>query len=239
MINNWFEFQEEICTYFKSLGFEAETNKTVIGVRTSHDIDIFVETKFMGQNLTWIIEAKKWNSKVNKLQTLGLRTIVDDIGADKGFIISEKGFQKGAIEASKNTNISLLTFEQLRNQTIDYVHSEQLNHYLIRIDNIYERYFTHSKPIRKKYGLRGDLAEFNLTFSVPWILITAKIAVEQALTNDYPISLETLLQEKFGNLTAENFQQLINWLNLNLNIVDSNIFKIEQEMKKNGDYKPI
>ena len=70
-------------------------------------------------------------------------------------------------------------------------------------------------------------------------MITAKIAVEQALTNDYPISLETLLQEKFGNLTAENFQQLINWLNLNLNIVDSNIFKIEQEMKKNGDYKPI
>lgn len=238
MINNWFEFQEEICTYFKSLGFEAETNKTVIGVRTSHDIDIFVKTKFMGQNLTWIIEAKKWNSKINKLQPLGLRTIVDDIGADKGFIISEKGFQKGAIEACKNTNITLLTFEQLKNQTIDYVHSEQLNHYLIRIDNIYERYFTHSKPIRKKYGLRGDLAEFDLPFSVPWILITAKIAVEQALNNDFPISLDTLLQEKFGKLTAENFQQLINWLNLNLNIVDSKIFKIEQEMKKNGDYKP-
>lgn len=148
----WYEFQEQICTHFKSLGFDAETNKTIEGVRTNHDIDIYVKTKFFGQNVIWIVEAKKWESKVNKLQVLGLRTIINDIGADRGFIISENGFQKGAIEAIKNTNITLNTFEEFKILTTEYLHSEQLKNYSNRIKNIYERYFTHSKIVRKNMG---------------------------------------------------------------------------------------
>jgi len=238
MEKDWYNFQEEINEHFKSLGFEAETNKTIVGVRTKHDIDVYVRTKFMGQDLTWIIEAKKWNSKVNKLQVLGLRSIVEDIGSDKGFIISEIGFQKGAIEASQNTNITLLTFDQLKELTIDYVQSERLQHYETRIENIYLRYFTHSKPIRIKYGLRGDLAEFDLPYSVPWVLITANYAIRQGIENNFPIDLETLVKEQYGKLKADNFQQLINWLNINLNVVDLKIFEAETKMKKNNEFNP-
>ena len=236
MTKPWYDFQEEICTHFKSLGFDAETNKTIEGVRTNHDIDIYVKTKFLGQNLKWIIEAKKWKSKVNKLQVFGLITIVNEIGADKGFIISENGFQKGAIEAIKNTNITLLTFEELKTLTIEYTHSEQLKSYEKRIENIYERYFTHSKKVRKKYGLRGELGDFNLPFSVPWILMTANQAIREAKRAEFPINLDTHLSEKYGNIMAENFQQFINWLNLNLNIVDSKTLEIEKNMRENGDY---
>lgn len=60
MSKEWFKFQEVICDYFKSIGAEAKTNVSVQGVRTSHDIDILVKTKFLGEDLLWIIEAKKW-----------------------------------------------------------------------------------------------------------------------------------------------------------------------------------
>jgi restriction system protein len=40
MNDPWYKFQEQICTHFKSLGFDAETNKTIEGVRTNHDIDV-------------------------------------------------------------------------------------------------------------------------------------------------------------------------------------------------------
>ena len=64
------------------------------------------------------------------------------------------------------------------------------------------------------------------------------MAITDAMDNEYPISLETLSVEKKGNLIANNFQELINWLNLNLNFLDEKILKAEIEMIKNGDFKP-
>lgn len=239
MANNkdWYKFQEEICDYFNSIGAESKTNVTIKGVRTTHDIDILVQTKFLGQDLLWVIEAKKWKYKVNKLQVLGLRTIVDDIGADRGFIISEVGFQKGAIEASNNTNIKLKTFNELKTDTKDLVESEILKSYKKRISILEARYWSHSKSIRKKYGLRGDIFD-SLKFSGQILLAIIEATILLAEKKEYPISLDTMLEIKTGELRADNFQQLCNWLNLNLNLLDEMIIKAEIEMQKNGDFHP-
>lgn len=237
MAKVWFDFQEEICNYFISLGFIAETNKIIEGVRTKHSIDVFVQTKFMGQGLKWIIEAKKWRSKINKLQVLGLRTIVDDIGADRGFIISDLGFQKGALEAAHKTNVTLLTFEDLKKITIDFVEEEILATYEERMKQIYRRYISHKKSIRRYYGLKLEHGEQH--YSVAFVLTTLKDAIVHAKLKSYPINLDTILVEQHGKQIAENFQQLINWMNLNFNIIDKKILDAEMEMQKNGDFNPI
>ena len=237
--NNWFNFQEEICSHFISLGVNAKTNVRLNGIRTNHDIDILVETKFLGQNIKWIIEAKYWKNKVSKLHVLALRTIIDEIGADKGFIISEKGFQKGAIEAIKNTNIVLKTFDELVAESKVYIELEILKTYENRFEIIDKRYWSHCKRIRMKYGLRGERGEIDVTFSVHFILQSAKRAIRNAILMNYPICLDTHLLEKHGDFEAENFQQLINWLNLNLNVVDSKILEAEIQMLKNDDFDPI
>lgn len=118
------------------------------GVRTTHDIDVFVKTKFIGQDVKWIVEAKYWSSPISKLHVLGLRTIVDDTGADKGFIISKVGFQSGALEAAKQTNIRLLTYEELTKETTDYVQDEVLTHFEERMILIERRYWSHDKRVR-------------------------------------------------------------------------------------------
>ena len=60
--------------------------------------------------MTWVVEAKSWRSNVPKEKILALRSIVDDTGADRGFLISEKGFQSGAWEAAKKSNVELEKF---------------------------------------------------------------------------------------------------------------------------------
>lgn len=42
-----------------------------------------------------------------------LVSIVQDIGADRGFLLSEKGFQSGAIRVAANTNITLTSIDDL------------------------------------------------------------------------------------------------------------------------------
>jgi hypothetical protein len=54
MADSWQEYQEEVATFFRSLGLEAITNLTVQGVRTTHDIDVFVKSHHVGFVVVWI-----------------------------------------------------------------------------------------------------------------------------------------------------------------------------------------
>ena len=95
----WQQYQEEVASYFRSLGLDATTDVTITGVRTSHDVDVLVKSRHVGFDITWIVECKHWASPVSKLHVMALREIVADIGADRGILLSESGFQSGAIEA--------------------------------------------------------------------------------------------------------------------------------------------
>ncbi|NNH77654.1 restriction endonuclease [Acinetobacter sp. ANC 5380] len=234
---DWFNFQEDIAQHFRSLGVNAVTNKTIQGVRTEHNVDIYVTSKYLGTNIKWIVEAKHWQTKIPKEKVLALRTIVDDIGADKGFIISQVGFQSGAIEAIKNTNIQLYTFDELILSTKSYVQNEVLETYIRRARLLKIRYFAHKKRIRKDYGLRGELGEV-ASFSGAWLVSTIFEILDKAKNNLYPIDLTTNMIEKVGSDIAENFIELVQWLNLNLNWLDEKILQAEYQMMKDGVFNP-
>lgn len=234
----WYTFQEEIATYFRSLGTYAETNKTVQGVRTKHDIDIYIKTKFLNVDLVWIVEAKKWQSKVPKEKVLALRSIVDDIGADKGLIISEVGFQKGAYEAARDTNILLYTIDEFKKETQHLVQTEILKMYSDRARLLDIRYWSHSKQIRNDYNLRPDMFDLKFDFSGTELLFLIFKAIYQGIQSHYPIELIVYSKRKIGRDRAENFDELINWLNLNLNMLDRILLKAEYAMLKNDDFHP-
>ncbi len=237
MSKEWFNFQEKIAEHLRSLGVQAVTNKTVKGVRTEHDIDIYATSKYLGTNIKWVIEAKYWNTKIPKEKVLALRSIVDDIGADKGFIISQVGFQSGAIEATENTNIQLYTFEELISNTRNYIQSEILETYLRRARLLEIRYFSHKKQIRKDYGLREEI--YNpVHFSGSRLLSTVFRVLIKAKNNLYPINLKTNLIETVGNDSADDFIELIQWLNLNLNWLDEKILTAEYRMMQAKVFNP-
>ncbi len=111
---DWKEFQEITAQLFRQLGCVAETNKRVSGARAAHDIDVWITFSIHGIETKWIIECKYWNSNVPKEKILALRTIVEDVGADKGIIVTKTGYQTGAVQATNYTNIKLMTFSELR-----------------------------------------------------------------------------------------------------------------------------
>ena len=84
MASDWQIYQNEVATFFRSLGLIAETDLTLQGVRTTHAVDVVVRSQHVGFTITWIVECKHWKRRVTKLHVLALREIVADLGADRG-----------------------------------------------------------------------------------------------------------------------------------------------------------
>jgi hypothetical protein len=111
---NWREYQEETAQFFRSLGYGAEVDATVEGVRSRHDVDVWVTLYRSGLQIQWVIECKLWKRRIGKEKVMALKAIVDDIGADRGVLLSEIGFQKGAASAARRANITLISLAELR-----------------------------------------------------------------------------------------------------------------------------
>lgn len=134
MADIWKEYQEEAATFFRVLGLDAETDVTIRGVRTTHDIDVLVKSHHAGFDVTWIVECKQWNSRVSKLHVLALREIVADLGADRGILLAESGFQSGAIEAAALTNVHITSLAEVRRTARAEVFSMRLRELYDRIE---------------------------------------------------------------------------------------------------------
>jgi Restriction endonuclease len=113
---NWREYQEEAAQFFRNLGYGAEVDASVEGVRSRHDVDVWVTLYRSGLQIQWVIECKLWKRRVGKEKVMALKAIVDDIGADRGLLLSEIGFQKGAASAARRANITLISLAELRQE---------------------------------------------------------------------------------------------------------------------------
>ena len=125
---DWKEYQEKTAKVFRDLGCTATVNKAIEGARAKHDIDVWVVFTKFGFETKWVIECKYWSTNVTKEKVLALKTIVDDVGADRGMIISKSGFQSGAIRATNNTNISLTSLEDLKETVREELLQSALSH---------------------------------------------------------------------------------------------------------------
>ena len=88
----WREYQERAAVFFRGFGLASTVDHEVDGVRARHKIDVCVEGKFHGITLKWIVECKNWKTNIPKEKVMALNAIVQDIGADCGFLLSEVGF---------------------------------------------------------------------------------------------------------------------------------------------------
>lgn len=155
-MSDWREYQEKTADFFRSLDLEAETNITVQGVRTKHDIDVLVKFSHVGFEVKWIVECKHWDSKVSKLHVLALREIVSDTGADRGILLAENGFQSGAIEAANLTNVQVTTLENVMNSAKSAINSMWLRNLFDRLMLCKDEYWEIPKSKRIESGLRTD-----------------------------------------------------------------------------------
>jgi hypothetical protein len=186
ILAEWSEYQEETARFFRSIGLEAETNVRLQGVRTVHDIDVVVRSNHVGFDLLWIIECKHMKATVSKLHVLALREIVADLGADRGILVSETGFQSGAREAANLTSVQLTSLAELKSAASDAIGLAQLRSVHDRIIRCRQRYWDIEKEDRIDFGLRPDTGGYG--YSGNAVIHAVEAALFSAFADKYPIN---------------------------------------------------
>jgi len=130
------DYAEEAAMFFEAQGLTAEIEKRMDGARGAHNIDVLVTGKLQSFEIRWIIECKDWRSNVPKEKVLALQAITQDVGADRAFLLSETGFQAGAIRCAQFTNITLTSLKDLREQTHDQLAQALLWSLYLRVSQV-------------------------------------------------------------------------------------------------------
>ena len=114
--NSWSELQNFVGQMFMECGFHTEISKVVELVRGKKEIDVFTQDVKSEYKPYILIECKFWNKPVSQETIHSFRTVVNDFGANLGFIVSKNGFQSGSYDAVKNTNIRLVSLKELETE---------------------------------------------------------------------------------------------------------------------------
>ena len=110
----WHDYQERAAEFFRTLGMDANVDERLEGARGQHDVDVVVRETRVGIEQLWVVECKLWRRSVDKEPVAALGHIAQDVGADRGIMLSEKGFQPGAIRLALSSNITLTSLADLK-----------------------------------------------------------------------------------------------------------------------------
>lgn len=190
-MSDWKNYQISAAHLFSSLGFISKIEETILGARGKHQVDVWVIGNTNGIDFKWVVECKYWRHRIPKEKVMALISIVQDIGADRGFLLSEIGFQSGAIQAAQKSNVTLTSLANLKNQ---------VNESLIR---------SSAAQLQQKISsLKNKLIKSNLkNLSSIGQLAHLEIAITNALEGKFPVAYT--FDANDIRLFATDWQELI------------------------------
>lgn len=140
----WQDLESTVTRMLKECGFKAERGKQISTVRGTVNVDVYAQDNTTIPRSTYLIECKYWKADIPQTVIHAFRTVVNDFGSQHGIIIAKSGFQSGAYEATRNTNLLLLSWEEFLSlfelrwiqEQIKYIHriAKPLNIYTDPLD---------------------------------------------------------------------------------------------------------
>lgn len=113
---DWKDLQKKVATIFKDTGYiDVEIEKKIDSVRGKIEVDVYA----INDTGISVCECKNWDKKIPQSVVQTFRTIIQEIGANSGYLISKKGFQTGAHASAKSTNILLLDWYEFQSKMED------------------------------------------------------------------------------------------------------------------------
>lgn len=113
-ISDWRDLQNKSCQILSECGMNAEIEVDIKLVRGNVEIDVVANNKIQTPPTRIFVECKHWTKNVSQEKAHAFRTIVQDAGANIGFIISSSEFQSGAYDVVQATNIQLMTWTEFQ-----------------------------------------------------------------------------------------------------------------------------
>lgn len=107
---DWKDLQNQAAQILKESGLRAATEVEIELARGRVTVDVYAEDYTAIPAASYICECKNWKTAVTRTVVHGFRTVIVDSGANAGYVISSAGFQAGAKEAAKFSNVKLVTW---------------------------------------------------------------------------------------------------------------------------------
>jgi hypothetical protein len=145
-----------------------------------------VRNNHAGFDVLWIVECKAWKRAVPKERVLALRSVVQDIGADRGLLMAESGYQSGALEAAANANVMLTSLADLKELAACEIGVQKLQSVLDRVESCNERYWSMSKSHRIDHGLRPE-GGLGIGYMGDMVIRAVRYAATDALRHGFPV----------------------------------------------------
>lgn len=115
----WQELEELVRAILAECGMDSRRQVRLEFPRGGAEVDVVATETIEGITYRTICECKNWDVNIPQDVVHSFRTVMHESGANRGYIISKRGFQRGAIEAARSTNIELVTFAEFQNLYFD------------------------------------------------------------------------------------------------------------------------
>jgi len=186
----WRDYQDKAAELFCEMGFDTDVEEVLVGARGKHEIDVVARNTLGGLAVTWIVECKYWKSAVPKAHVLTLAQIAQDVGADRAVLLSETGFQAGAISVSRKSNVLLTSLEELRSAAAHSIAELSIKRSLLMVKKL-EREL---QEILFDYGPRTPPPpELDKTITLLGACLEVTLTILAAQTGRFPVRLPSML----------------------------------------------
>jgi hypothetical protein len=111
---DWRDLENSVAGILQECGMAVQQQVHLPLPRGAVDIDVLAEDTVDGITHRIVCECKNWRTNVPQEKVHAFRTIMQETGANRGYIISRTGFQAGAHDAAQATNIELVTYAQFQ-----------------------------------------------------------------------------------------------------------------------------
>ncbi|MDP1714974.1 MAG: restriction endonuclease [Anaerolineales bacterium] len=128
---DWKEYENLVCEAMKQenpdLKIERDIKLHGHISETKRQIDIAAKGRIAGHNVFVVIDCKKYSSKLDVNDVGSFITFLNDVGADIGILVTQKGFSESAKNLAKKSRVKLeiKTLEELREYKITFDYCEE------------------------------------------------------------------------------------------------------------------
>lgn len=113
-IEDWKQLQHSVCRLLNEVGLTAQEAVVLKTPRGTVEVDVFATDELSVDKIQYIVECKNWVNAIPQHVVHSFTTVMQETGANIGFIVSKVGLQAGAERYTQNTNIIGLTFDSLQ-----------------------------------------------------------------------------------------------------------------------------
>lgn len=119
---NWKQYEKEILTYFQENYPEAIIlfDQRVTGKfsKVLRQIDILIKGEIAGYQIKIVIDCKNFSNKIDVKKVESFCSMVEDVEAHQGVLITQKGYSKAAINrahyGNQQVELDIINFEELQ-----------------------------------------------------------------------------------------------------------------------------